>query len=227
MKNPFPCRREINIMSEDTGKPYHSEMTLDTLIISYRDYYGSYHHHKENMAYVATTLYLAAATWVIFKGAGLWDKVDPVWLLYVLLITGIATGFAFVWWQLDKRDFAADLVEACTIVIAERLAGGLNPPELDPANYKGLCFPQVLVKELERIKKNLKWYEFYKGSRVSKCVTLFIMGIWTLGALVSISFPLIWTLGALVSIGCYPLAKCLSSAAKVASVVSRVKLDYS
>lgn len=174
--------------SEQPAKPSNPEMTLDTLIINYRDYYGSYHNHKEKMAYAATTLYLAAATWVILEGSNPWGEVGPVWLLCILIFAGIATGFAFVYWQLDKRDFAANIVKACTTLAARNFK---------PKEYGGLDFPQDLVEKLKKIKET----QGSTGPRFSKWVTLFVM--------------LVWTAVALVSIGWLPLTKLISCATKV------------
>lgn len=94
---------------------------VEEQIRSQRDYYGRYHHHKERMAYLATTLYLAAATAIVIKGPDVWGWGHPL-LISLLLFLSAAIGFCFVGWQLRRREEAADIVSACTNVATRLLA---------------------------------------------------------------------------------------------------------
>ena len=126
-------------------------MNLDHLIASYRDYYGTYHHHKEQMAYGATVLYLGATTAVAFQGSAIWQYRTPDWLTTLLLVGSAVVTFLFVWWQMRQREFAADLVAACTALYARSVASTLSSPDLSAKKYRSHEFPTVLVKELEDI----------------------------------------------------------------------------
>jgi len=156
-------------------------MSLDDLVLSYRDYYGTYHHHKEQMGFTAAALYLASATAVVGQAPALWEWKVPHLLLEILLAVSCLAGFAFVVWQLRLREKAADIVLACTTV-ATTLLSSESPLDSTPASYKGLTFPKVLVDELDSVGRRRGLLE---GPRVSEFITYVVMLVWTICALVS------------------------------------------
>lgn len=159
-------------------------MPIEELILSHRDYYGTYHHHKENMAYTAATLYLTAATAVIIKGPEVWSWTSAC-LVAVLLLSSCAIGFVFVVWQLYQRALAADIVMACTSIATILLtppAGGAAP-NVALGRYRGLPFPQILIDELNMVAQNRT---LLGGPRPAAILTLLIMLTWSVVAFLRI-----------------------------------------
>lgn len=155
-------------------------LTLEDLILAHRDYYGTYHHHKENMAYTVTGLYLGAAAVLLSQAGQVW-KLAPAWVIVVLALSSSAAGFAFVIWQLRQREVAADIVMACTSLLSRMVS--VQQQDITPDKYKKLALPKVLVDELNSINNNR---EFFGGPRVSESITYLVMLVWTLGAFISL-----------------------------------------
>lgn len=158
-------------------------MSLDELVATYRDYYGTYHHHKEQMAYAATVLYLAGATTVAFTGPQIWQYPVPAWLISGVLLATAVVAFFFVWWQFRQREFAADMVAACTTLAAWSVASTLANPDLSTKSYKCHDFPAVLVQRLEDTARKRGRTG---GPRRSEGITYLIMGAWSFSALVAV-----------------------------------------
>ncbi len=123
-------------------------MTPDEIMVAHRDYYGSYHHHKEIMAYGAATLYIGAATAVILKGRGVFGIGDSRCVLSTLLVLSFIVGHAFVIWQLANREVAANIVRAATTVLSRFAIPNNAAPDMMPTPWHGLELPRVLVQEL-------------------------------------------------------------------------------
>jgi len=156
---------------------------LEELILAHRDYYGGYHHHKEQMAYTAATLYLGAATTVVIQGSKVWSW-DSVCLVALLLVGSATVGFAFVGWQLYQRAIAANIVMACTTLATRLLAhSGESAPNISATAYRGLTFPQLLVDELKSIDQNRT---LLGGPRMSAALTLLAMFLWSVAAFIAI-----------------------------------------
>lgn len=147
------------------------------LIRSYRDYYGSYHHHKEVMAYSVTVLYLGGTAALVFQDPPIWTWFSPSALLFILLGVSSATAFAFVVWQLRNREFAADMVAACTDLAARWLINQPTPADLQERTFRGRQWPDALVRQMNSIVNTRRWWE---GPRISEILAYVIMGSWTL-----------------------------------------------
>jgi hypothetical protein len=159
-------------------------MPLEELILSHLDYYGTYHHHKESMAFTAATLYISAATAVFIKGPEVWSW-GSACLVAVLLGSSCAIGFMIVGWQLYQRALAADIVMACTAVATTLLtppAAGAGPNVL-LSRYRGLPFPQILIDELNTVAQNRN---LLGGSRPAAIFTLIAMLTWSVAAFLRI-----------------------------------------
>jgi hypothetical protein len=158
-------------------------MSLEEVILQHRNYYGTYHHHKESMAYTAATLYLAAATALMIGKPEVWSSVSAC-LVVVLLISSCAISFMFVGWQLYQRAIAADIVMACTSITTLLLTPtDRAAPNASPGRYRGLLFPQILVDELITLEQNRT---LLGGSRQAAILTLIAMLLWSVGALLRI-----------------------------------------
>ncbi len=158
-------------------------MTLDQLVTAYRTFYGSYHNHKEQMAYGATVLYVSAATAVTLTGPSIWKYPTPNWLTSILLIATAVIAFLFVGWQLRKREFAADMVAACTTLAAWSVSFPLANPDVSTVREDLLDFPAVLKDQLVQARKARGWAG---GPRQSEYVTHGVMAVWTIAALISV-----------------------------------------
>lgn len=156
---------------------------LDKLLLSYRDYYGTYHNHKEQMAYGGTILYLGAASAVIFKGSAIWGCDVPTPVLIGLFLGAFLAALSFVAWQLRKRELAADIVLACTTLLRTRVGEPDTALPTEPDQYKGLDFPRALADRLRHINAERK---LLGGPRVSEAVTYFALVLWSVLAVISI-----------------------------------------
>ena len=152
-------------------------MNIEALLLSYRDYYGSYHHHKERMAYTAATLYLGAATAAIFEGHDILGSGFRTPIIVIMLVAGVLVGFSFVVWQLGNRRRAGDIVSASTSLLAKQLAGELEKPDMSRWRYWDQDFPKFLVDQLDHV-ADLRG--LFRGAGPSETITWIAMGLWTL-----------------------------------------------
>ena len=75
------------------------------------NYWATYHHHKEQMGYVATALFLTGATTIMFFDLELTSCLEWARLLFTIIVT-LLSVIAFVFWQLNNREFAAHMIRA-------------------------------------------------------------------------------------------------------------------
>lgn len=161
---------------------------LADLILSHRDHFGTYHHHKERMAYGAMALYLAAAAFVASQAKKVLEWTVPRDALITLLILSAVAGFAFVWWQLRLRAIASDIVSACITVateLASRQNDTVSSDEVTPTNYSehSISFPKILVDTLCLQNQNRKLLD---SPRISEMITYAVMLAWSIAALISL-----------------------------------------
>lgn len=137
-------------------------------LIAQREFYGEYHHQKEQMAYAATALFLTGAAWLVYDAT---DQVSGLKVALALVI-GVA-AFAFVAWQLRQRRFGADMVEACERLLARTLSDNQSPaPLADVRMYNGLPMPHFLFDELVAIAEARKPF---RGALLSEFITYLTM----------------------------------------------------
>ncbi len=94
---------------------------LQEQLTSHRDYYGAYHHHKEQMAFSAAALYLAGTAALVLQDKPAWCVVAPVWALYMALGVSTVVAFVFVAWQFALRGDAEKIVRHCNKLLAADL----------------------------------------------------------------------------------------------------------
>jgi branched-subunit amino acid ABC-type transport system permease component len=158
-------------------------MPLDQLLLALRDHYATYHHHKEQMAYAAATLYLAAATGIAIKGPNLWQPCPSEIFRFKFVLVTTIVAYLFVAWQLRKREYAADMVQACGDLLVLGTAMRLVSPDLTPASHGEHLVPAVLKEKLQEIARGRP---FLGGPRFSEALTYLVMFIWMIGALVRV-----------------------------------------
>lgn len=127
--------------------------------------YDDYFAQKERLAYSVTTLYILGASILIVH--------EPFWLKYplygapffIFLFGATALTVHVINWQLQNREFAGYMSEACSNLASTWLT---NPPDIEslkteeflglpePANkrFRGLLWAKVVVKEFKEVAKN-------------------------------------------------------------------------
>jgi hypothetical protein len=158
-------------------------MPLDEYLRATRDHYAAYHNHKEQMAYGATTLYLAVLTAIALKPGTLWaPPVSKIFFIKFILAVAVI-GYLFVGWQLRKREYAADLVRACGDLLARTVSSSLKDPDLTPMRHGEHEFPSIVVSQLRTLDQERGLFD---GPRFSEGLTYFVMLCWTIGTLIRV-----------------------------------------
>lgn len=151
------------------------------IISTFRENYSVYGHHKEQMAYAATALYLVGTATLLIQEPALWKTFPSPTLLFVLLSATAIIAFLFVGWQLRMRLFAADIVKACDNLLGKWLTNSPNASDLEMTVYQrggrpNREFPAAVVKELNKLDAQRKWLQ---GPTNAELFTYLIMLIWT------------------------------------------------
>ena len=143
---------------------------------SYRDYYGAYHNHKEQMAYGATVFYLGAATWGALSGHSALPVGGLRTFTLVVFAVAAAGALSFIAWQLDRRRVSAVIVAACNRLLAQ-------PPQLPgagtAATYARVTLPSYLAGAADQVSKQGLGK---RGPIVSEIVTWVVLLAWTVWA---------------------------------------------
>jgi hypothetical protein len=152
------------------------------LVLRHRDFYGTYHHHKETMAYGATAFYLAGISAFIFgSGWPNWDRPLRIALIPAI-IAAAALALRFILWQFERRIFGADMVAACSDLLAEWV---ISPPTRVDLAIRTLNFRQWPAALVERFEKTRQ-----RGCWLPRELTWIAIAFWTLAALVRIGATL-------------------------------------
>jgi hypothetical protein len=165
-------------------------LKLEELVLSYRNYYGTYHDHKEQMAFSATTIYLAGATAVIVQAESISNWLVPKEKLIFLLTSTFIIAFWFVIAQFCKRDTAADIAQACTTLATHLLTWSPCGQDYILKCYKGINFPSALTEELKTIRANRSKQHIFKrwlsGTGLSALLSYLVMAAWSVSAAFSL-----------------------------------------
>jgi len=145
-------------------------MDREELLIAHRDLYAQYHHHKEQMAYAASVLYLAGAAVLMYSNAGDLDSQKTLKIAFAIVV--FLAAFAFVAWQLRQRQVAADVVEACERLLARLACGESLSNATDARTYYGLHLPQFLIDELVAVTESRRPLS---GPRIPEIITFVTM----------------------------------------------------
>lgn len=141
------------------------------LIMSYRDFYGTYHNHKETMAWSAMGLYLAAAigmTGLCITYSFKWVVALLVSLL-VIFIYGLSV--IFINEQLKCKSNAADMVDATSSILLKLIRENHNIPlELIELDQEDLT-PKFLLDEMKAQRKHRR-----NGRNIWNSMWLFFTG---------------------------------------------------
>jgi hypothetical protein len=120
-----------------------------------RDGRSAYHHHKEQMAFGAATLYIAGTTALLFTDTPFWGdgagEVAP-WVAAVGIGLVSIFWFCFIYWQFENRRRAANMVRACDHLLSRWATSGTVPPNAKDTGlekYGNEFWPKFLVDELK------------------------------------------------------------------------------
>jgi hypothetical protein len=152
-----------------------------TYITNLREYFSTYHHHKEQMAFSAAALYLTGITALVIQPDIIWARIfhPAVTIIFVIIFSLLAIGF--VSWQLIMRSFAADIVSACDDLTTKWLVAFNVNLNLEQTNYRGRKMPQFLEDELESQHRiNKRW--------LPNTITIASMIIWSILLILRIGF---------------------------------------
>jgi hypothetical protein len=137
------------------------------MLLSYRSYYGSYHDHKEKMAWLGALSLIAGCSFLLYSKYKEEKVIIPIegpegWIAFLIIVGTVIVLFKFVHFQLKGRKFAATVELASTNLITCILQK--CEMDLRPAYYKNQKdrrFPKALVEQMNSVEsyitKNLKW----------------------------------------------------------------------
>ena len=111
--------------------------------------FNTYHDHKEKMAYLATVLYLTAASALIMQSDPPWAKsFSCAWIERIIWFSS-ALIWIFVLWQLLRRYEAMVIVAACDkLRIVWLKPFTINEEQLREKTWHNIRVPRFLYKEI-------------------------------------------------------------------------------
>jgi len=152
-------------------------------ILTQIEFWETYHHHKEQMGFAATGLFLTGAAALTFlQPPALGDSPFATWLIFLglVVITGLM-GVFFVNWELKLREIAASMLRACGVLVVEWLT---KPPTSEDLrlvmNPDGRPMTTALSTTYDQVKSTYKWHQ---DPRTIRQLTVALIVIWGLVAL--------------------------------------------
>ena len=116
--------------------PEDKEQYIREYIAITRQHFSTYHNHKEQMAYIATGLYLTAASALFFrKPLNVTDKLTYQCIIIIFAFLFSIAAFEFVRWQIALRRIANDIIAACDFLRLTRLQDCYAEPDAIPITY--------------------------------------------------------------------------------------------
>lgn len=141
-------------MSEESRSQGHGDDVgrYVTWLISERTAEATYHNHKENMAWVATYLYVFAVFTVTYYVWNL-EHLQPFYTIISLLVT--SCFFLFIYTQFMRRWEAAEKIEGLTKALSGLLSTkiSLDESSTKPEDVGGASYPAFVKKEIDGSKK--------------------------------------------------------------------------
>ena len=149
------------------------EFSIEKIILSYRDYYGTYHNHKETMAWSATALYLVS----IISITSFVSKNSFEWNTSILLISLILSIFMisilFISEQLKAKSIAADMVAAISVLLFKSRNTEYHFSNVDLNFDNNSLFPNFLNDEMKKQR-----YITRSGREIKDSLLLFVKLKW-------------------------------------------------
>ena len=147
------------------------------------DYWQTYHHHKEQMAYAASALFLtgsAALTFLDISRVIRGSFLAWIALLGIVKTTAILGGL-FIFWQLRNREIAAHMLKACGLLLARWLTRAPGGDELAvDTSLAERPLTIALRQAYDEVRNTYNWFE---SPTFATVVTLIIVALWGIAAI--------------------------------------------
>src|SRR3989304_1930162 len=133
VRRPWRGRCSVAKTDGPSSKLASSRLSYVEYIQTSIGFWETYHHHKEQMAYVASALFLtgAVATTILdIRSLVAGNLLAWIALLGLVVVTVVA-GWLFIFWQLRLRQTAASMLRACGLLLAQWLTRPPSPDDLD------------------------------------------------------------------------------------------------
>jgi hypothetical protein len=153
----------------DNSKPKGYLSFLTTAL----QYQGSYHNHKETMAWVITALYVPS---ILTLGFSLSKKSLECWIISIIFGLALILTITFVIKQLQLRSLAADTCLALTRLINEYSKNPSRIP-LCTSFQKGKQWPQFIQDEIEHCKGKGRSRCTFICTDVMLCIAIILSSI--------------------------------------------------
>ena len=127
------------------------ELVRDYIDIT-RQHFATYHNHKEYMAYIVTTFYLAGVTALLVSDA---EHLKSIAASHCFVFSAMSLlalcVIGFIGWQLFMRMRAATIVAACDSLRVQWFTQPLDRLNTSPCYCKGIQMPCFLRDELRLV----------------------------------------------------------------------------
>jgi hypothetical protein len=115
------------------------------LILSYRDYYGRYHDHKEKMAWLAIAIYFPGFYFIVNNFSNL--RLTS-FLGYIILSISMLLYFWYLIWQFRRREISDIFAIACTNILTKCFDDNYMI-ETNPVKCRDCSWPAALIREIK------------------------------------------------------------------------------
>lgn len=142
-------------------------------------FWETYHHHKEQMAFAATGLLLTGAAALAFiDPPAIVDSQFSNWVIFLVLVAMTATGGVFfVDWELSLREFAASMLRASHRLSVEWLTSLPSEDDLKlEHNPHGRPLTKALLRTYNEVKGTYVWHQ---NPRFIRILTDLIVVSWS------------------------------------------------
>ena len=169
-----------------SGKTIAGSVTPQDYIQVSIQFWESYHHHKEQMAYVATALSLTGAVTFTFLDLSNHLSGRPLaWVMLLSVVTLTVIGaLIFIYWQLRLRHLAAGMLRACHKLIVLWLTA---PPTEDDLQLEisptGRPLGKALWATYKEVRKTYNWFE---SPIFISIIAMLLAMIWGLAAILHV-----------------------------------------
>jgi len=149
------------------------EFSIEKIILSYRDYYGTYHNHKETMAWSATALYLVSIISITSFVSKNSFELNISVLLILLILSIFMISILFISEQLKAKSIAADMVAAISVLIFKSRNTEYRFSNVDLNFENNSLFPNFLKDEMKKQRYNVR-----SGREIKDSLLLFVKLKW-------------------------------------------------
>jgi len=136
--------------------PNHNDNFIKN-IMGLRDYYGKYHDHKENMAWLAIGSFATVSFMLSGNNSPLLIICNK-FISFSCFIILLIIGSIYIYWQLERRMTADIFVKAANNTICKFIREEINNYN-ECAEFEGFSLSRPLIDEFNNIKNhNRLWF---------------------------------------------------------------------